>query len=180
VLNGTFGMSSKNIDISACTITFSVKANGHEYTANIPAGLYSQTDFVTIISEYLNTSYYDETVKNDIDDALAFKISLSSDNKLSVNFAKSSLTNVGGITKWSNAKNMDEAIQVDSGGNGTPCFKSTGGNGAAPAGQMDAYAVSDFGCLSHGWNTLCAKVWINDGSTLDTNGSVQQIVGLMK
>jgi hypothetical protein len=38
VLNGTFGMSSKNINIPACTITFSVKAGGHEYTANIPAG----------------------------------------------------------------------------------------------------------------------------------------------
>ena len=118
VLNGTFGMSTKNINIPACTITFSVKANnGHEYTANIPAGLYSQSDFVTIISENLNTSYYDDSVYDDgLPDALAFKISLSSDNKLSVNFAKSSKSDVGGIAKWTNAKNMDEAKQDDGDG----------------------------------------------------------------
>ncbi len=167
LLNGTFSMSSKNIQVPDCTMTFQVKAGGHTFTVNLPAGNYSQQSLCDTLTRLINVNYFTDTgVGNDnIQDSLAFQVENSSNGKVSINFAKSA------IQAQDTAQFDMTLMELD-----LDSLKAQGPNGSA-SGQFNSFAITQDVCLSHGFNTINVDTF--DSSSNPTSG-VQYIAGLLR
>ena len=173
VLNATFGLSTKNIQIPDCQITFQVKdGSGNLFTALIPKGNYSQAGFLSTITEMMNKYYFRSnlpTPNDGIDGSFIWDVGFDTkkNTHAAISFYKSN-------KHLADEDNTELTKMTYDDGEGV--FAST--KPSSVADQYEAFLVVSDVCLTYGFNTIHVDTYVNTGGA--KANTIKVIVGLLE